>query len=782
MLHTGIAGVLAFFLFACVLLDGANGVPINLKCPTLLYCDNLNLPKPLPCFTGDFDAALACARIFEPRPDWHRSTIAALLTGLDNYGLRQIVRQSGPPFNVAVDVIAALNATLERTYTAEIEFHEDVQSALTELHDAHTSYYSKPDCFGQALAVSPFVFDITIADTAPTAGGQQNAGLPGASFVRVTLARSSLFDQYTATFPDRASAMHDAIGRTVALIDGLETITALSAWGDSSVGHANDASARFNDAVRSFLYRQLSVQRWPSSKVIEFTLDDAATGPTLTMPWMIGYMRNFGSPFWCAAPFQLPATLPTQLHLPRFSESVSQKLQVEDAFASFHSSHSQFASASAFLSSSSFSSSSSTSSSSRLIIVPPGSTASGIACFVQTTAASKAARRTLVLLVPSFSIAPESAEYTEFFAVAAQCLSAVGPRDAIVIDVQSNGGGLVLAGYALLAMVFPQFAPSTATVSSTASRYLYDEPQSVAAAAIAARDYQCLTCGIDPTTLQTPPSGKWLFDPPVAWVQGGVRGMHSKQFLMDTREALATIAKLKYPKPTVTDRARVTILTDGLCGSTCCLFATLAREANAATFVGVGGLWGEPIDVASFCGGYVNNLGQLATVARYLGTGIRVPQFPTTAKWQWNQGVLYSRARPSLPMQFVPAPADVRMPFWAFPHPSVPVSASEARRSELWDAVVADALTRWSPAPGDDDTVANGYRTATITLGVTMGLISIAAAFACVVVARRKAQGAPLLPSGAGEGESGLDSVATLSSAESGSGGAPHYIAMSSGQ
>ena len=133
------------------------------------------------------------------------------------------------------------------------------------------------------------------------------------------------------------------------------------------------------------------------------------------------------------------------------------------------------------------------------------------------------------------------------------------------------------------------------------------------------------------------------------WVQGGVRGTHSKQFVFDKRPMLSTLASVSYPPPTVADRARVTILTDGLCGSTCCLFASLAREASAATFVGVGGLWGEPIDVASFCGGYVNNLGQLATVARYLGTGIRGPQFPTTAKWQWNQGVLYSRARPSLP-------------------------------------------------------------------------------------------------------------------------------------
>jgi hypothetical protein len=45
--------------------------------------------------------------------------------------------------------------------------------------------------------------------------------------VRVTLAPSAFFDRYTTEFPQLAAAMHAALGRTVALIDGLETVTAL---------------------------------------------------------------------------------------------------------------------------------------------------------------------------------------------------------------------------------------------------------------------------------------------------------------------------------------------------------------------------------------------------------------------------------------------------------------------------------------------------------------------------------------------------------------------------
>jgi hypothetical protein len=53
---------------------------------------------------------------------------------------------------------------------------------------------------------------------------------------------------------------------------------------------------------------------------------------------------------------------------------------------------------------------------------------------------------------------------------------------------------------------------------------------------------QCLTCQLDPATLRRPPNGAWYFDPPVVWVQGGVRGTHSKQFVFDTRPILAGLA------------------------------------------------------------------------------------------------------------------------------------------------------------------------------------------------------------------------------------------------
>ena len=92
---------------------------------------------------------------------------------------------------------------------------------------------------------------------------------------------------------------------------------------------------------------------------------------------------------------------------------------------------------------------------------------------------------------------------------------------------------------------------------------------------------------------------------------------------------------------------------------------------------------------------------------------------------------------------------DAYFAFLLFPHLTSP--------SELWDAVVADALARYQPqrspssSSSGDAAVAPGYRTATIVLGAAVGAMGVAAAFAWAVsVARSRAHaiGAESLASG----------------------------------
>ena len=43
---------------------------------------------------------------------------------------------------------------------------------------------------------------------------------------------------------------------SITLVNGVELVTAVSAWGDAHETRSNHPSARFNSALRSFLYRQ----------------------------------------------------------------------------------------------------------------------------------------------------------------------------------------------------------------------------------------------------------------------------------------------------------------------------------------------------------------------------------------------------------------------------------------------------------------------------------------------------------------------------------------------
>ena len=79
---------------------------------------------------------------------------------------------------------------------------------------------------------------------------------------------------------------------------------------------------------------------------------------------------------------------------------------------------------------------------------------------------------------------------------------------------------------------------------------------------------------------------------------------------------------------------KLIILTDGTCGSTCASFTKIPQEAGLATFIGVGGLWGEPMDVSSFAGGFVCNPEYLSNIAAWSITVF--PTFLTNQRWQFG--------------------------------------------------------------------------------------------------------------------------------------------------
>lgn len=77
--------------------------------------------------TTDVVATLwACFNAIPLDPAIRSTTIAELRTLIDLYSFRDISKASGPPFNIAVDLSAGLDAIAAKTYTSDYAFHQDV--------------------------------------------------------------------------------------------------------------------------------------------------------------------------------------------------------------------------------------------------------------------------------------------------------------------------------------------------------------------------------------------------------------------------------------------------------------------------------------------------------------------------------------------------------------------------------------------------------------------------------------------------------------------------------
>lgn len=80
--------------------------------------------------------------------------------------------------------------------------------------------------------------------------------------------------------------------------------------------------------------------------------------------------------------------------------------------------------------------------------------------------------------------------------------------------------------------------------------------------------------------------------------------------------------------------------------------------------------------------------------------------------------------QPQRPAQFTQQAPDVRMPFWAFPHVSVPIAVSTALVSALYDQTVAASLARIAAAEGGASDpggiFSNAWRVAAIVLMIVL--------------------------------------------------------------
>jgi hypothetical protein len=195
------------------------------------------------CFSNNFNAVTDCVRSIPFREDWRTSTLDTMIASLENFGFRQIMRNSGPPFFMQLDLISDLQALRGKTYASDIVFQDDLTGIFAQLHDAHTRY-PKPACYDLELLM-PFIVNISLVELPSCVScspftSSSLANEPWqSSTLQFSLLPSVFASDYSRQFPD--TDFKSFIGKKIVYIDGLDPSTAISNFANAYGFRSNEA-------------------------------------------------------------------------------------------------------------------------------------------------------------------------------------------------------------------------------------------------------------------------------------------------------------------------------------------------------------------------------------------------------------------------------------------------------------------------------------------------------------------------------------------------------------
>eukprot|EP01039_Chlorochromonas_danica_P003097 gene3097-3388_t len=647
---------------------------------------------------------------------WANATMNVLIQSMENFGFSALYHNTGPPYSLSIDIQSELEKARlmveNNEFATDFDFQEYVQQLFQQPQDAHTRY-SKPVCYSATL-IQPFAFDLRII---PDANNTQD------DEPRLFLISNLYTQNYKTIFPDLSTTIDNLIGQEVELLNGIEFTTEISSWGDNHETRSNHRSVRFNAAYRSYMYRSFVSYNVLPVTDLTITLKD---GSTYTFPWMAKYTHGLADLSYCAAQ---PSTTQVTAENSPVAERKKHRLLPPSRIPVHEEPHTyvpQYLHSAALTDNRP----------DREVIIPPDNIYQ-LSCFIQTVKESDTTKaagvsRVLVMKVTSFSPPGDNSTYAaiQFLGNAATCLAT--NYDMMVVDVMQNGGGYVCLGLRLIEMLVEDYA-----LDHTKVQRHYDLPHSKLMDEYIAvvndpnpyPDPDDVEQILDPTTQLPFVDGKAYYYPGRNVTQGGKVNWRTNNFALDCRADEALPVPDFRPSKFL-PKEKLLIVSDGTCGSTCASFTKIPQEDDTATLIGVGGLWNENIDVASFAGGFVCNPSYLQAIAE--ATGTTFPKFLTNQNWQFAWSTWYSRKQPSRPTQFTEQNPLYREAFWGFPHASISSSVTTAMVSTLYDQVIAGGIARLATV--NEANSQDNDDTCFFSDGIGYGLIAGISVIAAVLV------------------------------------------------
>ncbi|KAG0022440.1 hypothetical protein BGZ81_008541 [Podila clonocystis] len=206
----------------------------------------------LPIGNATYADVSSCYNSIEYNPTLAKATITTMRTLYNDFFVFRdtaLTPNLALPFTSApVDVLAKLNEIENMAYKTDFAFHTDLQALAFSLNDAHVNY--RPDCY------SAYVFQIAYSFYSSIVDGKQS--------VRV--------------YNDYSTRGHEDC--EVVTINGQDAHTFIQAWADKNTGYSKDAGVRFNNAMSNQEYSP-DHRAW-SDRIGSFSLrTDLPAGPSL---------------------------------------------------------------------------------------------------------------------------------------------------------------------------------------------------------------------------------------------------------------------------------------------------------------------------------------------------------------------------------------------------------------------------------------------------------------------------------------------------------------------